>query len=644
MSWLVLTDGSESFATDSEGRHQQIKADDNIDTLFVYGSLHNDQYFQILTGRSLPSQRGELLDHRRIQPKNSFAFAVPWKGSCVCGKLLSGVTPAILKKLDEYEDEGRLYHRRVALCRTDKGTVPAFVYIGDPKALKSYIKRGFHERDRIEEFVQRQVDRYLENKADRCLLMDRGHFALMVTRELLSEEIESILRQHFTEARLPQFIIKHEIENANLPSLDWVAADQQAQRYAGNYLALAVKFMVFNQLEERFRNDYRGHVQASDDFYHRTLSALMALKLLTDRQDQLRQAMEKLRVGGYADDLKYTDYAIAAIMIADELYTRPSADDIVAWLNSNRHPGRQPIGAELEFSNLGRQAIGAREDQDPIYDGFYYFYDYDLMRRGWKLGAHIDDHGFLTTADTHTRGFMELAFGRYKLLGDISKPATMDPWVLAQMIRLAIQYIDINPHSLHISLQTSPDYPFQPWPDPQHILCLLILGGDLRTDEKGVLRELRVHHEEISHPDVGICLSRLNRHHKYPDDPQWSSVVEFQFPRLRADYDYQPLIMALKGIQTSANPFPLKGIKNGPDPKHFEELEKAVKQWATSPAPVPQASVDSFLSLVAQGLAEEAREVGGKYHGYARSMLDEIEKQLRERNQMIAEYRKTRTA
>jgi hypothetical protein len=88
----------------------------------------------------------------------------------------------------------------------------------------------------------------------------------------------------------------------------------------------------------------------------------------------------------------------------------------------------------------------------------------------------------------------------------------------------------------------------------------------------------------------------------------------------------------------------LKGIKNGPDPKYFEELENAVKQWATSPAPVPQASLDSFLSLVAQGLAEEARQVGGKYHGYARSMLDEIETQLRERNHMIAEYQNTSKA
>ncbi len=641
MSWLVATDESASLATDSGGLHQQIEAIDTVETLFVYGSLHNDQYFQILTGRSLPSQSAELLDHRRIQPKNSFAFAVPWKGSSVRGKLLSGVTSAILKRLDEYEDEGRLYHRRVALCRTDAGTVPAFVYIGDPKALRSYIKRGFQERDRIEEFVQRQVDRYLEHKADRCLLMDRGHFALRVTRELLSEEIESILRQHFTEARLPQFIIKHEIENANLPSLDWVAADPKAMRYAGNYMALTVKFMIFNQLEERFRNDYRGHVQASDDFYHRTLSALMALKLLTDRQEQLHQAMAQARVNGYADDLKYTDYAIAAIMIADELYNRRSADGIVAWLNGNRHPGVQPIGAELEFSNLGRHAIGAGEDQDPIYDGFYYFYDYDLMRRGWKLGAHIDDHGFLTKADTHTRGFIELAFGRYKLLGDISKPATMDPWVLAQMIRLAINYIDIRPHSLHVSIQTSPDSPFQAWADPQHIFCLLLLGGDVSADERGVLRELRVYHEEISHPDVGICLSRLNRHHKNPDDTHWSSVVEFQFPRLRANYDYQPLIMALKGIQASANPYPLKGIKNCPDPTYLAELENALKRWAAAPVPVPQASLDGFLGLVAQGLEEEGRQAGGGYHDYARSILEEIEGQLRARNQVIAEYRKT---
>jgi gamma-glutamylcyclotransferase (GGCT)/AIG2-like uncharacterized protein YtfP len=636
--WSIPAQESVPISFPSADPDRQKKENEELDTLFVYGSLHNDQYLQILTGRSFPARQGELLDHRRVQPRNSFAFAVPWKGSRIKGKLLTGMTPAVLKKLDEYEREGELYHRCVGLCQTDHGTVQAYVYIGDPKALKSYIKRGFSERDRIEEFVQKQVERYLENKADRCLLMDRKHLSLLVTRELLSEEIESILMQHFTEAGLPKFIIKHEIESASLPSLDWITSDPKTSRYAGQYMALAVKFMVFNQLEENFRNDYRGHVQTSDVFYHRTISGLMALKLITDRQSQLHNAMEQLRVNGYSEDLKYPDYAVAAIMIAKELYSRQAADDIVNWLQDHRRPGIQPIGAELEFSDLGRHAIKSAENQDPKYDGFNYFYDFDLMRRGWKLGAHVDDHGFLTTADTRTRGFLELAFGRYKLLGDISKPATMDPWVLAQMIQLAVQFMEIKPHSLHISIQTMPDRNFNKWDDPLHFICLLMLGGDLREDENGSLREMRLFHEEILHPDMGVCFSRLNRHHRHPDDRNWTSVVEFQFPRLRADYDYQPLIMALKGFQTGGNPYPFGGIRDCPFGQSCKELQDSLIQWSFRPTTMPQSSIDSFLSLVGRGLDEEAGQSDPDYKKYALSIMDKIEEQLLNRNRMIAEY------
>jgi gamma-glutamylcyclotransferase (GGCT)/AIG2-like uncharacterized protein YtfP len=641
MVWPNTNQEFASIPLDSNKLEPKDIQKDTLDTLFVYGSLFNDKYFQILTGQSLPNEPGELFDHRRVQPKNSFAFAIPWKGSRITGKLLTGVTPAILKKLDEYENEGRFYHRLVGLCKTEHGVVQAYIYVGDPKALRGYIKRGFSERDRIEEFVEKQVAGYLENKADRCMLMDRKYLAFLVTRELLSEEIESILQQQFTDARVPKFIIKHEIENANLPSLDWVKDDHKAQRYAGDYMALTTKFMVFNQLEERFRNDYRGQVTTSDAFYHRTLSGLMAFKLLTDRQDQLLASMEQLHVNGYTDDQTYTDYAVAAIMIANELYNQQVSDEIVHWVKSNRYHGIQPIGAELEFSDLGKYAIAAGEHQDPKYDSFYYFYNFDLMRRGWKLGAHVDDHGFLTTTDTRTRGFLELAFGRYRLLGDISKPATMDPWVLAQMIKLAVQYIEIKPHSLHISIETSPDKPFRKLDDPLHLVCLLMLGGDLQIDDDGHLRETRIFNREIKPPDVGVCISRLNKHHQNPDDQQWSSVVEYQFPRLLANHDYQPLIMALKGFQTGANPYPFKGVKDSPYTRYYEEVEKELIQWAAEPVAVSQSVLFSFLSLVARGLEEESGKAGPEYKEYSKTVLDKIETLLRNRNQMVAEHNKS---
>jgi gamma-glutamylcyclotransferase (GGCT)/AIG2-like uncharacterized protein YtfP len=609
-----------------------------LDKLFVYGSLHNDQYFQILTGRTFPWQAAELLDHRRVQRRNSFPFALPWSGSRISGKLLSGLSPAVLQKLDDYENEGRLYHRRIARVRIDKEIAEAYVYIGNPKALKNYFKKGFSERDRIEEFVAKQVDRYIENKADRCLLVDRKNLALRVTRELLSEEVESLLSQHFQDSGLPPFIIKHEIESANLPSLDWLATDRKAQKYAGRYLVLAVKFMVFNQLEERFRNQYRGVVQVADTFYNHTISGLMALKLLHEQRDRMDTAMSQLKVTEYLEDYRYIDYGVAAIMIAEEIYDDRLADEIVYWVKKHRRIGANPLGAELEFSNLGGHAIAARENQDIEYDGFFYFYDFDLMRRGWKLGAHVDDHGFLASYDVRSRGFMELAFGRYRLLGDVSKPATQDPWVLSRLIELAVDYINVKPHSLHISIETLPNRPFQKLSDPQFFLCLLLLGGDLAEDDHGKLRELRIYYEEILQPEVGVCLSRLNRHHQNPDERSWASVVEFQFPRLVAGHDYQPLIMALKGFQTAGNPYPFKGVKDCPYKEYYEEIESALIQWAAYPTPVSANSLDAFIEIVAQGLAQEAGNCSQEYEEYTRTITEKIDTQLRRRNQMITEY------
>jgi gamma-glutamylcyclotransferase (GGCT)/AIG2-like uncharacterized protein YtfP len=613
-----------------------------LDQLFVYGSLHNDQYFQILTGRTFAGQTAELLNHRRVQPRNSFAFAIPWSGSKIPGKLLSGVTPEVLRKLDEYENEGSLYSRCVARVKTQDQVVEAYVYVGNPKALKTYFKKGFLERDRIEEFVARQVDRYLEFKADRCLLMDRKNLALMVTRELLSEEVESLLHQHFMESGLPSFIIKHEIESANLPSLEWLLHDRKAQRYTPHYMALAVKFMIFNQLEERFRNQYRGSVKTGNAYYHHTIPGLMALKLMGDHKDRLSRAMSQLGVTEYQEDMRYIDYTVAAVMIAEELYTHKAADEVVYWVRKHRQIGINPLGAEMEFSNLGGHAISARENQDPCYDSFFYFHDFDLMRRGWKLGAHVDDHGFQSAADMRSRGFLELAFGRYRLLSDVSKPATQDPWILAQIIQWAVDYIDVAPHSLHVSIETLPDRQFNKLPDPNYFLCLLLLGGDLTLDDQGKLREMRIYHEEILHPDVGVCLSRLNRHHQNPQDRRWSSVVEFQFPRLFAKHDYQPLLMALKGFQMAANPFPFKGVKDCPYQEEYAEIEAALIQWAAYPTAVATSSLNGFIDLVTKGLAEEAKQCSEEYEAYSSAIMQNISTLLHERNSWIADYHTSR--
>ncbi|MBN2356942.1 hypothetical protein JXO59_12575, partial [candidate division KSB1 bacterium] len=537
---------------------------------------------------------------------------------------------------------GQLYQRQILQVEVEAETVEAYVYIAIPEAVQSYIDKGFGHRDRLEEFVERSVNRYLDAKADRALLLDRKSLALKVTRELLSEEIQGLLMQYFYDDGMPSFLLKHEIEKADLPTLDWLQTDRKAQVYADRYLTLVVKFMIFNQIEVRFRDQFRGYVKTADQYYQHTLSSLMTLKLLTEKHAHLSTAMTQLQVNRYRPDLTYADYAVAAIFIAEELYEKSAAQTIVDWVQRNRRVGLSPLGAEMEFSQLGVRAIHANENEDPEYDGFYYFYDFDLMRRGWKLGAHIDDHGFLAPPYKRTRGFLELAFGRYRLYGDVSKPATQDPWVLAQLIQLTVRFIEVRPHSLHLSIQAETGTPFRQIENPEFFLCLLLLGGDLREDQGGRLREMRIFHQEILHPDMGIYISRLNRHRPKNDARELTSVVEFQFPRLYFDYDYQPLIMALKGFQHQANPYPLKDCKDCPFEEENAEIELALKQWAAYPSPVPESSINRFLDIVAQGLQSEGKVMGKEYSDYVERSLLAIEMQIRRRNQRIIDFHRLR--
>jgi len=618
---------------------QQNKENKAIDKVFVYGSLNNDYHLELLTGTQLPYKNGILLNHRRIHPEKSFAFALPWRGYTIKGRMLYNVTPEILEKLDEYENEGQLYDRTIAKVKIDEEIIETYVYVGIVKAIKPYVKRGFEEKDRIEEFVEQNVDRYLDEKAGVFLDYNREALRLHVTKELLSEEVHSLLRQYFQDVGLPSFIIKHEIQKASIPRLQWLLEDRKAQKYVNQYMDLAVNFMIFNQLEEKFRNDFRYDVKVTDAYYLHTFSALMALKLLVDNNQQLQIAIRQLGLDRWEPNMVYTDYAMAAIFIAEELYSRERAQHIVDWFQRNRHIGVVTLGAELEFSNLGSQTIGAQEGDDPSFDAFYYFYDFDLMRRGWKLGAHVDDHGFLTSQNNRVRGFMELAFGRYKLLGDVSKPATQDPWVLSQIIDLAVRFFKIRPHSMHLSMGTNSLEKFNRVDNLEHYLCLLILGGDLRQDHNDQLREMRIHRGEIMSEQGDIIFSRLNRHHKNPEDDAWTFVIEYQFPRLYFEYDYQPIIMALKGFQLGANPFPFKGCKTLEDRTYIKELEEALKKWAAAPQPVSSSGINAFLSLVEQGLEKEAKmRKDLEYAKYSLRILGRIEERLKRRNKRIEQH------
>jgi len=160
----------------------------------------------------------------------------------------------------------------------------------------------------------------------------------------------------------------------------------------------------------------------------------------------------------------------------------------------------------------------------------------------------------------------------------------------------------------------------------------------LREDENGQLREMRIFHKEILQDDMGVNISRLNRHHKNPNDDSWTPVVEYQFSRLFYEYDYQPLIMALKGFTLEANPFPFKECHNLPSPDYYKEIETMLINWADKPTHVPENSIDQFLCLIEKGLEKEVIVMGKEHGKYTQRILGRIEEQLKRRTKRIQKH------
>jgi hypothetical protein len=122
--------------------------------------------------------------------------------------------------------------------------------------------------------------------------------------------------------------------------------------------------------------------------------------------------------------------------------------------------------------------------EDPLYDGFYYFHDFDLLRRGWKLGCTwTTTRGRISRE--RSRGFLEYALGRAGYTRMWSKPVTDDPWLLARFIREAARFCGIAPHSLHVSLDIPPSAAYGPVEDASDLLCLCSSAATLEGTAAG---------------------------------------------------------------------------------------------------------------------------------------------------------------
>ena len=628
--------------------------------LFVYGTLMNPFVFRAVLGLRLVTRpqlesdeetvlaRPAVLNgYKKISPDNTYVYAAPEPHGRIRGYLIGPLPGESMAALRKYE--GRNYRRKTVRVLTKDGEVKAVTFVANAEQLEHSF--GYQFRD---EFKQEVL---LDQKIDAALLeTERKHLNTddRTTRravgELHGDAIRDIVRTHFEIGGISDYTIRHSLMDTPLRDFEQITPDPEAKALAPNYLTMVVRQVIFNEIEGFIRRDFRYELDRMDysrDHYDRTVSSLAALRLMNGSS-----ALIHMLVNDCLSDLSFEsshliDFVQWAVAAADTIYDSTRARGEMTFIKNHMGRGHVPLGVELEFSEIGHDVIRDLEGKrlrDIRYDGFYYFRDFGLDILTWKLGGHIDDH-HNKASTRRRRGFFEVSLGNLSLEANISKPATNDPWLLNQFIHETMQFFDIAPHSLHISLQLrTPRRPVRGRLLPLAVMkCLFAIGGDPRRDENGRLRIRRLSDEIVTLEPTPQMLfteirkrfsSDIDEHHSMVRSSQAAGkyVQQFRFLRLSPKLNYEPIIMALKGVQLSLSPgtflFPTQYESN---PKHRRLFEKLI-EWGDNTTPLDTEEIDVFMAHIYNGLMSEYRGKPAHSRAYIAWSLHQVRTMLEEFN------------
>lgn len=607
---------------------------DRID-LFVYGTLMNDRHVELLLNRKVESVPAVLYNYMRVVPPGAFYFIVKQHGAKTQGRILKRLTKEEIGRIDSFEDEGRLYFRRIVVARLPDGSRQrCMTYVGNIAELQRSFGKEILFDDRYSRYLERKIDQLLER-----IEPERRHLTRRAIRELMGAQVDNLIESHFDGNYICNYIMIQALTDAKPPELSKVVANPELAPYAGNYMKFACKHIVFNQLCDLIRRQFPDAVRVSRRYFRHGLAALLSFLYYNRKKDLIERRMSECGLDRINEGWLYRDYAAASINLVEEVYRSEEMREIIEYVDENWYSSPSAIGAELEFSHLGARAVVAAPGEDKVYDAFNWFDDFDLQRRTWRLGGHVDSHRNMLPGQSRHRGFFEYALGRFNILGDLSRPLFDCPWAMSLIINEAVKFIDIPPHSLHISLDlpSHPDAANTSHADAD-LACLLMLGGDLRPDPDGRLREWRIHNNELdTNQRKSLNFSDRKRHYSKPEqDPsEASEVMEYKFLRLRKEqFDYSKVIVALKGYQrfthARAVTVPPEGCKELPE-------QTFMRTWAASPQALSPLEIDAFTSKVERGLMEEfnTRSLDKR----RRDALEAIHADLVERNQYVSSFK-----
>lgn len=630
--------------------------------MFIYGSLRDRKIFQSVSGlsftrkpskinnRALLAKPAFLSHYRKVSPDNVYFYAIADPSSRIEGLLIYDIPSWAMAEIDKYE--GKRYDRETVQVNTADGLVKAQAYLVSHESMEKHFGDRFHVnlihelwlRKRIEKFIKKHTrpgeqstDAELERRAD---------------RELLATTERDLVISHYGTDAVSDYYLEHELDRPR-PSIKHLYNDPQAQPFIKNYLALVIKQVLLNELDGETQTRYRfelEHMRTSERYFKRSVSLLIALQMMNANSPTvdliIEQSLQTMPYKKY-DLIDYVKYAAGA---ARSIFDARIARAHLERIRSNFQPGLVPLGAEIELSNLGPAAVEPRRSVikafDPVYDGFKYFHDFCMDVLSWKLGGYIDDHTG-STDQARRSGFLELAPGRLNIAGELSRPATADPWLLNRLIHEIATFYNVRPHSLHLSFQLRKNQIGNQKVLPLgFVKCLLVLGGDPEQKDTGRLWVSRMGYDEITQREYGeeLVFTRTSKRRWYmgggeiADKPPAQAITyvqQYKFIRLDKRANYEPLILCLKGLQLAYNPADYLTTEQLKGSRRLQRQYADLKKWAAAPTKISPQVISKFLNTIQDGLMNERhRRPAHKLH-YIDWALSAIDVQLRMFNKQL---------
>lgn len=635
--------------------------------LFVYGSLRDRRIFKSVSGysftlkhkksneRILFAELALLAGHRKVSPDNVYFYAVSDSSSRIEGFVIYDVPEEAMLEIDRYE--GKRYQRQAVSVNTANGLVEAEAYLVSRESMEKHFGDRFHVNLIHELWLRKRIDKFLKKwtrPGERTL---DAELERQADRELLATTERDLVISHYHTDAVSDFFLEHELDRPR-PSIKHLYSDTDAVKYIDNYLNLVVKQVLLNQLEERIYSQYRfelDHMRSSGRYFNRSISLLIALQMMNSNYPAVNMILSERRQTMPYEKYDLIDYIKYAVRASRSLFDRRIAWSHLIKIRTNMQPGLIPLGAEIELSNVGFAAVEPQRSKiksfDAKYDRFRYFHDFKMEVLSWKLGGYIDDHSGSTEL-AGRRGFLELAPGRLNIAGELSRPATADPWLLNQLIREIVSFYRVRPHSLHLSFQLRRRQIGDQKPLPLgFVKCLLALGGDLQQRSPGRLWISRMGFDEITQRQRGeeLVFARCARRSWYmgEDDiadkvPKHATtyVQQYKFIRLQKRANYEPLILCLKGLQLAYNPGDYLTYEQLKSSARLRREYEELKQWAAEPTEIRGQTINRFIKTVRKGLSTERHRRPAHKLYYIDWAMSAIDVQLRMFNQKIKETRK----